>query len=138
MSPVQGLSLIHIYVLDEVVDLIEEVVICLYMNNIQKCRPDVVPMVSLIAKQCEELKKLMAEFENYKKSDKLMESIIVINTLEEEGDRLYLEAMRSLTLGCADALELVAWRDIYSSLEDCCDACEKVADAVEEVVMKNT
>ena len=139
LPPIDREDIVNIsHVLDEVVDLIEEVVICLYMNNIQKCRPDVMPMVSLIAKQCEELKKLLAEFENYKKSDKLMESIIVINTLEEEGDRLYLEAMRSLTLSCSDALELVAWRDIYSSLEDCCDACEKVADAVEEVVMKNT
>ena len=139
LPPIDREDIVNIsHVLDEVVDLIEEVVICLYMNNIQKCRPDVMPMVSLIAKQCEELKKLMAEFENYKKSDKLMESIIVINTLEEEGDRLYLEAMRSLTLSCSDALELVAWRDIYSSLEECCDACEKVADAVEEVVMKNT
>lgn len=139
LPPIDREDIVNIsHVLDEVVDLIEEVVICLYMNNIQKCRPDVMPMVSLISKQCEELKKLMAEFENYKKSDKLMESIIVINTLEEEGDRLYLEAMRGLTLGCSDALELVAWRDIYSSLEDCCDACEKVADAVEEVVMKNT
>ena len=139
LPPIDREDIVNIsHVLDEVVDLIEEVAICLYMNNIQKCRPDVMPMVSLIAKQCEELKKLMAEFENYKKSDKLMESIIVINTLEEEGDRLYLEAMRSLTLSCSDALELVAWRDIYSSLEDCCDACEKVADAVEEVVMKNT
>ena len=126
------------HVLDEIVDLIEEVVLSLYMNDIQKCRPDVQPMVALIVKQCEELQKLMAEFENYKKSDKLRESIIVINTLEEEGDRLYLEAMRNLKLTCSDPFEMIAWRDIYSSLEDCSDACEKVADAVEEVVMKNT
>ena len=139
LPPIDREDIVNIsHVLDEIVDLIEEVVLSLYMNDIRKCRPDVMPMVDLIVKQCQELQKLMAEFENYKKSDKLMESIIVINTLEEEGDRLYLEAMRSLTLGCADALELVAWRDIYSSLEDCCDACEKVADAVEEVVMKNT
>ena len=121
-----------------IVDLIEEVVLSLYMNDIQKCRPDVQPMVALIVKQCEELQKLMAEFENYKKSDKLLQSIIVINTLEEEGDRLYLEAMRNLKLTCSDPFEMIAWRDIYSSLEDCSDACEKVADAVEEVVMKNT
>ena len=139
LPPIDREDIVNIsHVLDEIVDLIEEVVLSLYMNDIQKCRPDVQPMVALIVKQCEELQKLMAEFENYKKSDKLRESIIVINTLEEEGDRLYLEAMRGLTLGCSDALELVAWRDIYSSLEDCCDACEKVADAVEEVVMKNT
>ena len=67
-----------------------------------------------------------------------MEHIIIINTLEEEGDRLYMEAMRNLKRGGADPIELIAWKEIYSSLEDCCDACEKVADAVEEVVMKNT
>ena len=139
LPPIDREDIVNIsHVLDEIVDLIEEVVLCLYMNDIQKCRPDVQPMVALIVKQCEELQKLMAEFENYKKSDKLLESIIVINTLEEEGDRLYLEAMRNLKLTCSDPFEMIAWRDIYSSLEDCCDACEKVADAVEEVVMKNT
>ena len=139
LPPIDREDIVNIsHVLDEIVDLIEEVVLCLYMNDIQKCRPDVQPMVALIAKQCEELRKLMAEFENYKKSDKLLQSIIVINTLEEEGDRLYLEAMRNLKLTCSDPFEMIAWRDIYSSLEDCSDACEKVADAVEEVVMKNT
>ena len=139
LPPIDREDIVNIsHVLDEIVDLIEEVVLSLYMNDIRKCRPDVQPMVALIARQCEELRKLMAEFENYKKSDKLMESIIVINTLEEEGDRLYLEAMRNLKLTCSDPFELIAWRDIYSSLEDCSDACEKVADAVEEVVMKNT
>lgn len=139
LPPIDREDIVNIsHVLDEIVDLIEEVVLCLYMNDIQKCRPDVQPMVALIVKQCEELQKLMAEFENYKKSDKLRESIIVINTLEEEGDRLYLEAMRNLKLTCSDPFEMIAWRDIYSSLEDCSDACEKVADAVEEVVMKNT
>ena len=139
LPPIDREDIVNIsHVLDEIVDLIEEVVLSLYMNDIQKCRPDVQPMVALIVKQCEELQKLMAEFENYKKSDKLRESIIVINTLEEEGDRLYLEAMRNLKLTCSDPFELIAWRDIYSSLEDCSDACEKVADAVEEVVMKNT
>lgn len=139
LPPIDREDIVNIsHVLDEIVDLIEEVVLSLYMNDIQKCRPDVQPMVALIVKQCEELQKLMAEFENYKKSDKLRESIIVINTLEEEGDRLYLEAMRNLKLTCSDPFEMIAWRDIYSSLEDCSDACEKVADAVEEVVMKNT
>ena len=139
LPPIDREDIVNIsHVLDEIVDLIEEVVLSLYMNDIQKCRPDVQPMMALIVKQCEELQKLMAEFENYKKSDKLRESIIVINTLEEEGDRLYLEAMRNLKLTCSDPFEMIAWRDIYSSLEDCSDACEKVADAVEEVVMKNT
>ena len=139
LPPIDREDIVNIsHVLDEIVDLIEEVVLSLYMNDIHKCRPDVMPMVDLIVKQCQELQKLMAEFENYKKSDKLMDSIIAINTMEEEGDNLHREAMRNLKLTCSDPFELIAWRDIYACLENCCDACEKVADAVEEVVMKNT
>ena len=58
--------------------------------------------------------------------------------LERRGGALKREAMRNLKLTCSDPFELIAWRDIYACLENCCDACEKVADAVEEVVMKNT
>lgn len=139
LPPIDREDIVNIsHVLDEVIDLIEEIVQCLYMNDIKLCRPDVIPVAALIGRQCDELKALMAEFENYKKSDKLMERIILVNTLEEEADRLYIDAMRDLKRNCTDAIELVAWKEIYSSLEDCCDACEKVADAVEEVVLKNT
>ncbi len=139
LPPIDREDIVNIaHVLDEIIDLIEEVVQSLYMNDMKTCRPDVLEFAALIDKQCMELQKLMEEFENYKKSDRLMEHIIIVNTLEEEGDRLYIEAMRSLKHNCADAIELIAWKEIYESLEACCDACEKVADAVEEVVMKNT
>ena len=105
LPPIDREDIVNIsHVLDEIVDLIEEVVLSLYMNDIHKCRPDVMPMVDLIVKQCQELQKLMAEFENYKKSDKLMDSIIAINTMEEEGDKLHREAMRNLKLTCSDPL----------------------------------
>ncbi len=126
------------HVLDEVVDLIEEVVLSLYMNDITEIRPDVLPICSIIGRQASEICLLMKEFENYKKSSKIMGHIITVNTLEEDADRLFLEAMRNLRKTCSGAMELIAWKEIYQSLEDCADACEKVADAVEEVVMKNT
>lgn len=139
LPPIDREDIIAIaHVLDEIVDLIDEVVMRLYMNDIPSCRADVLPISGLIVKQCNELRKLMDEFENYKKSNKLMEHIVVVNTIEEEGDRLYLESMRTLKHTCSGAIELIAWKEIYSSLENCLDAGEHVADAVEEVVMKNT
>ena len=67
LPPIDREDIVNIaHVLDEIVDLIDEVVQRLYMNDIQACRPDVTPVAELIAKQCEELRKLMAEFENYK------------------------------------------------------------------------
>ena len=38
----------------------------------------------------------------------------------------------------ADALEIIAWREVYKYLENCADACENVADVVEGVIMDNT
>jgi len=64
--------------------------------------------------------------------------IIEINALEEEGDRLFIDSMRKLHTEEEDPIQIIAWREIYSYLEKCCDACEHVADIVESVIMKNT
>jgi uncharacterized protein Yka (UPF0111/DUF47 family) len=80
----------------------------------------------------------MDEFPNFKKSETLMQHIITLNTLEEEGDRLYMAAMRRLHTQTTDPVEIIAWREVYEFLEKCCDACEHAADVVESVVMKNT
>ena len=61
-----------------------------------------------------------------------------INRLEEEGDRLYLDSMRTLHTGTTDPVEIIVWRDIFKYLEDCIDACEHTSDIVETVIMKNT
>ena len=64
--------------------------------------------------------------------------MIRINDLEEKCDHLYIEGMRTLYIGDEDALTVIAWRDIYSYLERCMDACEHAADIVEAVIMKNS
>ncbi|WP_148218482.1 DUF47 domain-containing protein [Thermosediminibacter oceani] len=66
------------------------------------------------------------------------ELIVEINRLEEEGDAIYTEATRDLFVNCTDYKELLAWDTTYHYLEKCCDACEAVADIIENVIMKNT
>ena len=48
-----------------------------------------------------------------------------------------MRAMRNLYTSGADAVELMAWTEVYNRLERCCDACENVANVVEGVMMKN-
>ena len=64
--------------------------------------------------------------------------IIRINTMEEEADRRFISCMAALHRSGADALEIIAWREVYKYLENCADACENVADVVEGVIMDNT
>ena len=124
--------------LDDMVDKIEDVVIKLYYNRVTAVRPDVPRFVDMLIRCCEEVRALMNDFADFKRSKTLHDHIIRINTLEEEADKLFIDAMYILHDSCKDPLEVITWREIYLYLEKCVDTCEHVADVVESVVMKNS
>ena len=66
------------------------------------------------------------------------EYIIELNRLEGDGDQLYTKAMRNLHVTSKDPIEIIAWSKTFDYLENCCDACEDVANTLESVIMKNT
>ena len=68
----------------------------------------------------------------------LKPSIIRMNTLEENEDELFISSMRKLHVEEQDVRNIIAWREIYTYLEKCADACEHVADIVGSVAMKNS
>ena len=122
--------------IDDVTDSIEDVLLRLYMFRITSLREDAVSFVSIICDCCCALKKLMVEFPEFRKSKAIKDMIIEINHLEENGDKLYTEAMRRLYSESGDAVEILSWTAIYDRLEKCCDKCEDVADVVETVILK--
>ena len=138
LPPIDREDIVRIsHVLDEICDNIEEIIILLYVNDIKSCRVEARTLCDIILTQCLELKKLFENLHNFKKDkDSLEKCIIAVNTIEEEGDRLYINCMRSLNREDIDFKTFFAWRDIYNGFENCCDSCEKTADAVEEVLMK--
>ena len=95
-------------------------------------------MTQIIIKCCDLLRSAFEEFPNFRKSKKLHELIVRINELEEEGDALYTKAIRALYLSDVSCKEIVGWDNTYHYLEKCCDACENVAEVIEDVIMKNT
>ncbi len=123
--------------IDEVIDRIEDVMIRLSISNIHTIRSDAAEFTHLITRCCGALRRLMEEFKNFKKSQKLYGLIVEIHTLEGEGDRLFIQAMRRLHKEISDPLEIIVWREIYSYLEKCCNACENTANAAERVMFKN-
>lgn len=124
--------------IDEITDKIEDVMLRLYCNNVQTIRPDAIEMGAVLIHCCEEVRKLIDEFADFRRSKKLREYIIHINTMEEQADKLFIDSMRRLHTSTSDPIEIISWREIYIYMEKCADACEHVADAVESVIMKNT
>lgn len=124
--------------LDDVSDCIEEVLQSFYMYQIRTIMPEAVEFAKKIAVCCGHMKNVMAELAHFRKSTSLHEMVIEINQLEEECDRLYLESTLKLADRCDNVLDIISWREIYTKMENCADACEHVCDCVEMVVMKNT
>lgn len=119
--------------LDDVTDDIEDVLIRTYIFHILSIREDALRFADIISRCCGEMLKMMKEFRDFRKSKTIHEMIVAINDLEEEGDRLYTEAVRRLFMHSKDPIELMVWREIFDRMEKCCDACEHVANIVESI-----
>ena len=94
--------------------------------------------MGVVSQCCEEMKNMMKDFADFRRSKTLKERISRINELEEKADQLFVTGMRDLRVTEKDAIKIIAWREIYSYMEKCADACEHVADTVQNVVMKNS
>lgn len=124
--------------IDNMTDKVEDVILRVYMNNVQTIEPDALKMVEVVVQCCEAVRELLVEFKDFKRSKNLKSLVIRINDLEEVCDKLFLNSVRDLYAESKDPLRIIAWRDIYIYLERCADACEHVADVVEGVVMSNS
>lgn len=124
--------------IDNVTDSIEDILIDLYTWNIRELRPDVIPFADLVVRCCQAAERLLMELPDYKKSKSIGEHIIEINNLEEEGDRMYIQYIRNLSLENHPPAVIMAWREIYRSFENVCDCCEDVAEVIETIVIANT
>ena len=124
--------------IDTVTDKVEDVLLRIYMGNVQEIEPGALKMTDVVIRCCQAVKEMLVEFKDFKRSKNLKNLIIRINDLEEESDKLFMQNVRDLYTESEDPIRIIAWRDIYIYLERCADACEHVADVVESVVMKNS
>lgn len=125
--------------LDAVTDHLEGILHRIYFCNIQEIRPSALKMMRKIVEGCESMTGLVRELPQFKRSKTLREQIVSINSIEGECDEIYIESMRELhTDPSLEALEVIAWRDVYTFLEITADSLEGVAETIDNVVMKNS
>lgn len=126
--------------LDEVTDQIEEVVQHLYMYGIDELHPSALRVARVIDEGVAALVEATRAFREFKKPKKLNKLLLAVHDKESEGDDLYIEAKRDVFTNHPDApaAYLIAWNSMFSHMEQCCDACERVATAMQKIALKNT
>ena len=81
---------------------------------------------------------IAAAVADIRKRSRMLEHGRAMKQLEEEGDKLYAEAMTALFRGATDPLEVIKWKDLFDSLEAAVDQCEDVVNVLESISLKNS
>lgn len=123
--------------MDNIVDNIEEVANRFDVFSVSELRPPCIMMTDHIMQAIRELDVMFKHLSEIKKNSIVTEQISEVNRIETQGDFCYRNALKELFRDEKDPIELVKWKHIYERLEMSLDACEKVANIVEGVVVKN-
>ncbi len=139
ITPIERADIIELAQnLDDITDIIEGIIQRLYMFDVQSIEPQAFEFAQIIKKSLKALRKSMDNFREFKKVKKIHAMVQEVNDLEEQADELYMKTIRCLyTVSSANATRLEVWSRLFDRLEAAVDACEAVADTMENIMLKN-
>jgi uncharacterized protein Yka (UPF0111/DUF47 family) len=120
--------------LDDVLDHTEQTAALLHLYGVEAPMEQAVEMADVLVGADEQIVRAL---ESLCAAGEPGPHLVEIHRLENEGDRLLRDGVASLFEGgAADPMFVIRWKDIFESLEAAVDACEKVAHAIEGIVLK--
>jgi predicted phosphate transport protein (TIGR00153 family) len=120
--------------MDDIVDHIEEVADFMGLYSIEAPMDQSQALADVLVKSCEQLYGLLQNLRGFKNLDHYW---IEIHRLENDGDRIYRDAIASLFADRIDPMVVIRWRDVFLRLERAIDSTETSASIVEGIVIKN-
>jgi uncharacterized protein len=120
--------------LDDVLDAIEEAA-----HRIVSYKVDPIP--ARVIEICATIEKiswvLEQAFEALSQDKPMLDHCIEVNRLEDDADVMVRAAIADLFENEKDPIQLIKLKEIYEYLEEATDSAEDVADALQNVVVKN-
>lgn len=121
--------------LDDVIDGIEDSVQRMLDYKVDPMPPTVLELCRIVQSCCLILQKA---FDALAQNKPFIEHSIEINRLEEAADQLGRAAVKELFDTEKDPIRLIKLKEIHEFLEQTTDYCEDVADALQNVQVKNS
>jgi predicted phosphate transport protein (TIGR00153 family) len=121
--------------LDDVVDFTEEVADYFILYKIEAPMEQAQRMAHILVEATRNIEQAVPRMRGFKD---LSHQTIEIHRLENDGDRVVREAVASLFNEGIDPMVVIRWKDIYERLEHAIDATERVANVLQNIVLKNS
>lgn len=127
-----------VQIIDDVTDSLDQVMLDCYMYHVTEITPKARELAEVVTRCVKALDAAISEMPNFKRPEKLRKLLVAVNDIESEADEVYTEAVYDLFGNATDPRQYVGCMAVYDSLENCCDLCEHAADAIEQIIIKNT
>jgi len=82
------------------------------------------------------VKEAVMELRNLKNTQKIIECVIKINSIENNADNIFDMSIEKLFNSDVDAKELIKRRELYQVMETATDKCEDAGNVIESIVVK--
>jgi predicted phosphate transport protein (TIGR00153 family) len=119
---------------DDVVDFTEETADFMGLYQIEAPMEQAQALAEVLVEACEKLAAALAELRGFEGVDR---HLIEIHRLENDGDRIYRDAVAALFANGIDPMVVIRWKDIFTVLERAIDATETAAHILEGILIKN-
>ncbi len=93
-------------------------------------------LTEIIDQSCCEVQKAVAELRDMKNIRQITESLVKINSLENQADDMFDMSIERLFATENDAKEVIKKREIYQVMESATDKCEDAANVIESIIVK--
>jgi uncharacterized protein len=123
--------------MDNIMDLIESTAVLINLYKVRKTSDAIITQAQILNDCTAKGKSIIHDLRNMKNAEKILNGCVEIHTLENAGDIVLRSAMSNLFENEKNPLELIKMKEIIELLEDAIDACEKAANIVEGIVLKN-
>lgn len=123
--------------LDDILDYIHGAATRIMLYRVESIPRDAERLAGMIYEQVQELHRAIPLLRDMRNVSKIRESLVRINSLENEADDLFERAIASLFDTCKDPILLIKQKELFVSLETATDQCEDAANVVESIMVKN-
>ncbi|HEX8608058.1 MAG TPA: DUF47 family protein [Pedobacter sp.] len=122
--------------LDDIADYIYASAKKIKLYHVNPTDDGILKLSELIILSTQEVKNAVFELRDMKNIRKITDSLVRINSLENQADDIsdmFIERLFSMEI---DAKEIIKKREIYQVMEDATDKCEDAANVIESIIIK--
>lgn len=123
---------------DDIIDMVDSAVGKTLLYRITRPTAEMKDLSKIISAASSEIQRAIQLLGKPKKRKELLDHLIEVNRLENEGDSVARQGMYKIVGGRKNTFDLLRWKEVYESLERAIDRCEDVANTLEGIVIKST